>query len=162
MPPEAKLFLACEKGDLGAIKTALQATGADKKAELLQATAVNQRTLLHAAAYLGHLEVVKYLVEQGANKEATDKDQRTPLHKAAERDKLDVVKYLVGQGAATMAEDRSGDTPAALAVKKGMTEVVKYLEGLAPSRVSMMLTARQTLSRRGPSLAPFCNFANSV
>ncbi len=48
------------------------------------------------AAVSGHLDVVKYLVEKGADVKAADNDGWTPLHWAAELGLLDVVKYLEG------------------------------------------------------------------
>ena len=38
---------------------------------------------LHYVSKTGHTEIVKYLVEQGANIEAEDKDNRTPFHYAS-------------------------------------------------------------------------------
>ncbi|CAK9253192.1 unnamed protein product, partial [Sphagnum jensenii] len=56
-------------------------------------------TPLHRAAEKGHLDVVKYLVEKGADVKAANKYGYTPLHWAASSGKLDIVKYLVEKGA---------------------------------------------------------------
>ena len=56
-------------------------------------------TPLHYAAYRGHLPVVQYLCEQGADKEARNRYEMTPLHGAEPRGHLPVVQYLREQGA---------------------------------------------------------------
>jgi ankyrin repeat protein len=49
-------------------------------------------TPLHRAAINGHLDVVKYLVEEkGADVKAAYNDGRTPLHRTAGSGNLDVV-----------------------------------------------------------------------
>ena len=59
------------------------------------------RTALHRAAEEGHVAVVRYLVEQGADVDARAfwYLDRTPLHYAARRGHLEVVEFLVGAGA---------------------------------------------------------------
>ena len=56
-------------------------------------------TLLHYACWHGEVEIVKKLIEKGANINATNFDNRTPLHIAAQYGCLDVVKILVEHGA---------------------------------------------------------------
>jgi ankyrin repeat protein len=53
------------------------------------------RTPLHFACKEGYLEVVKLLIELGADKEAKDKWNETPLHLACIEGHLDVVKLLI-------------------------------------------------------------------
>lgn len=77
------------------------------------------------ASYYGHLDVVKYLVEQGANIHANDDG---PLRIASENGNLPVVKYLVKQGANIHAND---DGALRFAIGNRQLEVVKYLKSLA-------------------------------
>lgn len=58
-------------------------------------------TLLHYAARHGHLDVVRYLVEQlGADVEVCNNDYKRPLHEAASMAHKDCVSYLLRKGAA--------------------------------------------------------------
>ena len=53
-------------------------------------------TPLCSAAYIGCLEIVKYLVEERhVDVNCKEEDGGTPLHSAAEAGELEVVKYLV-------------------------------------------------------------------
>ena len=63
-----------------------------------------------SAARKGHLPVVQYLCEQGADKEARDDDGSTPLLWAALNGHLPVVQYLCEQGADKEARDNGQDT----------------------------------------------------
>ncbi|OUM61687.1 hypothetical protein PIROE2DRAFT_26240, partial [Piromyces sp. E2] len=54
---------------------------------------------LHAACKNGHIDVVKYLVEQGANIHQENYNYDTPLYIACKNGHEDIVKYLVEQGA---------------------------------------------------------------
>jgi len=47
----------------------------------------------------GHLPVVQYLREQGADKEAREGEDKTPLHLATAKGYVDVMQYLRELGA---------------------------------------------------------------
>jgi len=81
----------------------------------------NDDNALKQAASRGHLEVVKYLVEKGANIHADNNDS---LRWAASNGHLEVVKYLVEQGADIHAENEKA---LRWAVRNGHLEVIKYL-----------------------------------
>jgi FOG: Ankyrin repeat len=59
----------------------------------------SQRTPLHIAASKGKLEIVKTLVENGANLEITNLNGRTPLYSAIESSRTEIIKYLSSKGA---------------------------------------------------------------
>jgi len=72
-------------------------------------------------AYNGHLEIVKFLVENGANIHAVDD---CALRWAAESGHLEVVKYLVENGANIHAKD---NWALCWAARNGHLKIVKYL-----------------------------------
>ncbi len=84
-------------------------------------------TVLHAVDEGGNLEVVKYLVEQGADVNAKDEDGWTVLHAVDEGGNLEVVKYLVEQGADVNAKGEWGRTALHAVAEGGNLEVLKYL-----------------------------------
>ncbi|KAL4123477.1 hypothetical protein PRIC2_009332 [Phytophthora ramorum] len=84
-------------------------------------------TLLALAVQSGHLEVVRYLVEQGANREATGWLDKTVLMLAASLGHLEVARYLVEQGAKKEATDNQGKTALIWAACHGRLDMVRYL-----------------------------------
>ena len=70
-------------------------------------------------------EMVKYLIENGADPNITAENSGTPLINAFPD--LELVKYLVKHGADINQPDRYGTTPIIIACKNGYIEVVKYL-----------------------------------
>jgi ankyrin repeat protein len=70
---------------------------------------------LCVAAYNGHLEVVKLLLEKGADIEHKDNDGRTPLCVAAYNGHLEVVRLLLEKGADIEHKDNDGRIPFSLA-----------------------------------------------
>jgi len=86
------LLAAAEEGNLDAIRGALE-SGADINAqnEFLKESA------LHIASSRGHLEIVKYLVENGAELLLTNGTDMTPLHLAARDGQTHVVAFLLAR-----------------------------------------------------------------
>eukprot|EP01098_Paradermamoeba_levis_P014137 TRINITY_DN6649_c0_g1_i1.p1 TRINITY_DN6649_c0_g1~~TRINITY_DN6649_c0_g1_i1.p1 ORF type:complete len:233 (-),score=18.20 TRINITY_DN6649_c0_g1_i1:194-892(-) len=87
------------------------------------------RTALHDAAEQGHLEVVKFLVQQlQAQISCEDSLKRTPLYLASASGHLEIVKLLISWGADISACDSyPGHTPLHEAAFHGHVEVVKVL-----------------------------------
>ena len=70
----------------------------------------NRRTALHAAAEYGQAEVVKLLLEAGANKDAADRFGMNVLHFAAHSGNLEIMKMLLEAGANKDLTDMYGLT----------------------------------------------------
>ena len=64
-------------------------------------------TALQCAAVAGHLDVVKYLVCQGADVNHRDSQGNSVLFYAVTGGNISVVLYLIGQGASTQVEDNT-------------------------------------------------------
>ncbi len=84
--------------------------------------------ILHAAAFQGYLDVLKYLVEEkeGDVNEKTSK-RKTLLHIAASNGQLNVVKYLMDAGADVSEKTRGGLSFLHMAALNGHLSIVKYL-----------------------------------
>ncbi|MBQ6617721.1 MAG: ankyrin repeat domain-containing protein [Thermoguttaceae bacterium] len=83
----------------------------------------------HSSYIFGNvnLEVVKYLVEKGANVNDKDNLQCIPLHFAANNGNLEVVKYLVEKGSNINEGSFFGESVLHVAAQSGNLELVKYL-----------------------------------
>ncbi|KAM7515728.1 hypothetical protein LguiA_005311 [Lonicera macranthoides] len=108
---------------------------------------IEGRTILHEAAELGNLEIVRYLVRRRP-KWATKADFKgvTPLHLAAANGHLEVVRHLIldqnqnqnhlqgGSGTfCFLIKDDEGNTPLHMAADNGHKQVVKlFISKLLP------------------------------
>ena len=80
-----------------------------------------------AACHAGQLDVVRYLVESGADKDQALGDGTSPVYIASEHGHLAIVKYLVESGADKDRVDEDGASPVLGACYQGHLEVVRFL-----------------------------------
>jgi ankyrin repeat protein len=119
---KSPLFLAVTVGNLPEVANLVRA-GADVNT----AAKEDGSCLLYMAAETDQLAVVKYLVQQGAEKDTADNAGATPLFMAALQGHLAVLQYLAQQGADKNKANNNGTTPLHIAAQKGHLAVVQCL-----------------------------------
>lgn len=125
------LFHALEIGDLSTVKSLMPSkfptdTIFKIMREFGSHSFPQNHTALMIASKYGYLEMVKYLVEKGADvNERHLLDYWTALMFASGADHLNIVKYLVEHGAELDLQDARGYT--ALMWARGHFDIIKYL-----------------------------------
>lgn len=113
---------AAINGDLTTIRTLV----ADDPA-LVHAENEDDETPLFYAAYGGHTDVVKYLLDKGANPNAVSATGETALHFAAYAGHNEIVRMLVESEADVGAVNIEKNTPLHYAALNGTTETARLL-----------------------------------
>jgi ankyrin repeat protein len=117
------LFDAAERGDADGVRTMLR-----QKPTLVDETDGRTLSALHYAASEGHTEVVRALLEGGANPRVSALGGMTPLFLAAAGGHAETAKLLVQHGADKNA--RSPWCPLRVAAGEGHAEVVRTMLAL--------------------------------
>lgn len=119
----AEIHAAAQAGDAEKTKELLTQNPA-----LLEARDNFQRTPLHWACRGVHLDLVKYLVERGADVNAVDINGIAALHSVASRGHLEAARILIENGARIDQQSTIDlSTPLHYAVAGGYEEVVSLL-----------------------------------
>ncbi|CAC5404193.1 unnamed protein product [Mytilus coruscus] len=84
-------------------------------------------TVLHYACRFGQLELVKVLLDNGADLESANFDGKRALHEAAQYDSLGCVQYLLSYGAQVDSLKRADWTPLMLACTKSNVRIIQAL-----------------------------------
>ncbi len=111
-----------------AIVEFLLKNGADVK---LAARNAQKVTALHAGASRGGAEIVKMLLEAGADPSAKQERGFVPLHSAAANGNAAVVELLLKHGARADAKADDGKTPADMASESGHKDLAEMLKKAA-------------------------------
>jgi ankyrin repeat protein len=88
---------------------------------------VDGRTPLMSAAFFGHVEICKLLLDHRAKIESKSNIGNTPLLLACQEGQTSVVSLLLDRGADIEARANMGNTPLNLAALKGHIEICKLL-----------------------------------
>jgi hypothetical protein len=88
-------------------------------------------TPLHLAAFFGHIDAARVLLDAGADVAAVSQNSlaNTPLHAATAGKHSDVALLLLANGANAFAVDAGGYTPIQIAEQNELTEVVQAIGG---------------------------------
>ncbi|XP_062591956.1 ankyrin repeat domain-containing protein 27-like [Saccostrea cucullata] len=118
--PITPLSLACKMGHMDIVKILVQ-----RKADLNQ-SGHDGKTAMHYACEGDErrdekkenlLEILGFLIKNGANVEAMNNMRCTPLFSACEMDDVDMVKLLVQSGCKVNVQSVNGDSPMKLACR---------------------------------------------
>jgi ankyrin repeat protein len=113
------LYLALRDGSLKAATTLIESPKTN-----VEIRTSHDESPLMMAALKGHLELVKQLIERGAD---VNKTGWTPLHYAATNGHLAIMELLLEQHAYIDAESPNGTTPLMMAAHYGSPAAVKLL-----------------------------------
>lgn len=132
---KVRILVAARLGDIASVQAMLTRDptlvhASMKRGEYLanpkQALYVGDTPIYEAAAY-NHPELVKLLLDYGADINIRTNTGETPLHGAVAAHHLSMVTLLLDNGADINASLAHGQTPLRLAVIKGYADIVKLL-----------------------------------
>ncbi|MGL4388785.1 MAG: ankyrin repeat domain-containing protein [Brevinema sp.] len=83
----------------------------------------SRETALHLACKYNYIELVKLLLDKGANFHRQDKYGRTPLHICAMHNSLKIAQLLIDKGAGVGILNNAGETPLHKSAEKDFVEV---------------------------------------
>jgi ankyrin repeat protein len=130
-----ELISACARGALADVLAVVDG-GAGEGVFDINGQDVSGRTALLEAAWGGSADIVKVLLERGADPNIADKSGFTPLMRAVEGGHLPIVSVLVERGADVNCRGQvRGTTPLMLASESGDQKLISLLLG-AGARVN--------------------------
>lgn len=85
--------------------------GIEDKARYLSIGRNDSLTALHIAAKMGHIEIVRFVIEMGVKIDVHSERKVTALALAAGNGNIEIMEILLQNGAKIGAVDRYGNTP---------------------------------------------------
>jgi uncharacterized protein len=122
---DVDVFAAAATGRTGDLQRSLTETGA------ANACAYDGWTPLHLAAFFGHVDAARILLDAGADVHAVSRNSltNTPLHAATAGKHEDVALLLLENGAKGDLVDAGGYTPLQIATQNQLRAVVERMTG---------------------------------
>lgn len=137
--PNAEIFESARAGLTEKVKCLLSLGKASPKD-----TTVFGTTLLHSASKSGNKELVRLLIQEGADVNAQDEDGESPLHGAMARgDNYNVARTLIENGADLSGQAVDGKTPLHNIFNNTISHVLMrddWLENTLPDSEAMSIT----------------------
>jgi len=118
-----KLNEAAQNGQFGLVSQLVE----HQKASVNYQNCNEGTTALAAAVIGGNSNIVKYLVEHGADVNLANLCGETPLHLAVLSDNADIISFLLSEGSWLESEDECGDTPLMFATRENKHQAVEIL-----------------------------------
>lgn len=103
------LIKACETGDLQKVEKLLKKTLFRTPADVN--FKMYGKAPLYRASTNGYIEIVKLLIDKGADINIKNDDDRTPLYQASIWDYKEIAEILIDKGADINVKDKNGETP---------------------------------------------------
>jgi len=122
-----QLHIAAQEGDLATVKKLIKGGFLGRGAIDIELKSPTGETALHYASKMGHVEVVKYLLEKGANANPKGWMSKTPLHYASSGGYKNIIELLLAHNADLTAKMEYGITPLHLAAEKSQLEATQFL-----------------------------------
>ena len=122
---EAKLFDAAVNGNANEVCKLLSSSMIDVNKSPYSPYIPD--TPLQRATFCGHIEVVKLLLDAGADPNVTDRFGETLVYKASDGGHKNVLKLLLDRGGNPTKEDINLNTPLHKAALRGKNDVVQLL-----------------------------------
>ncbi|KAL5288688.1 ASZ1 family protein [Megaselia abdita] len=135
--PDQELFDAAMKGNVEDLKKTIK----DLVFDVNTILETGQQTLLHTGCRYANVDIVRYLLENGANPNR-QVDSYTPLMEACcisidkSKEAKEIVDLLLHHRVVVNVSDKYGATPFMMACKNGHIDVVKKLAKLASMEAS--------------------------
>ncbi len=130
----AEIHRAARSGDLAKVRELVE-----KDPALIRLKDENGRTPLHWAARGVHFDLLRFLVEKGAEVGDADASGATALHSVAARGHLEACRLLVEKGAPVGAKNKDGAPPFYVAATAGNREIMEYLQAHGADKAGLQI-----------------------